>query len=41
MVLNMFFNIRIISAIYQSAVDLAFHENDNDYLLYGFSLLPI
>ena len=36
-----FFYVHIIPAVYQLAVDLAFQENKNNYLLYGFSLLPI
>ena len=36
-----FFYVHIITAVYQPAVDLAFQENKNNYLLYGFSLLPI
>ena len=39
---KIYFSIFIwIPAVYQPAVDLAFYENDNNYLLYGFSVLPI
>lgn len=36
-----FFFIQMITAVNQPAIDLAFYENYKNYLLHGFSLLPI